>query len=130
MIVFVDRDHPFSEGKVYAQGPKPGSFLERGGDIVVFLTGKQEEPSGPPELSISTHSANVNVGGELVLEVDARNIQELSLVNYEIEDPEVIEVVHIDTKTMALTVRGKAAGTTTLTITCGNLRQVCTVTVV
>ena len=130
MIVFVDRDHPFSEGKVYAQGPKPGSFLERGGDIVVFLTGKQEEPSGPPELSISTHSANINVGGEFVLEVDARNIQELSLVNYEIEDPEVIEVVHIDTKTMALTVRGKAAGTTTLTISCGNLRQACTVTVV
>ena len=129
LLIFVDRDHPYSEGKVYAQGPKSGTFIERGGDLVVFLTGKQEEPSGSPSLEISTHAATVSVGGEFVLGIEAKNIQELSLVNYEISDPRVADVVKIDKKTLAMTFRGLKAGTTQITISCGELKQICTVTV-
>ena len=113
LLIFVDRDHPYSEGKVYAQGPKSGTFIERGSDLVVFLTGKQEEPSGPPSLEISTHAATI----------------ELTLVNYEISDPQVADVVKIDKKTLAMTFRGLKAGTAQVVISCGELKQVCTVTV-
>ncbi len=129
LLIFVDRDHPYSEGKVYAQGPKSGTFIERGSDLVVFLTGKQEEPSGPPSLEISTHAATIGVGQEFVLGIEAKNIQELTLVNYEISDPQVADVVKIDKKTLAMTFRGLKAGTAQVVISCGELKQVCTVTV-
>ena len=88
-----------------------------------------------------------------MLGIEAKNIQELSLVNYEISDPRVADVVKIDKKTLAMTFRGlKAgttqitirkidkktlamtfrglkAGTTQITISCGELKQICTVTV-
>ena len=61
--------------------------------------------------------------------IEAKNIQELSLVNYEISDPRVADVVKIDKKTLAMTFRGLKAGTTQITISCGELKQICTVTV-
>ena len=129
LLIFVDRDHPFSEGQVYAQGPKAGLFLEKGGDVVVFLTGKQESASGAPSLTISPKTADIAVGEEFTLTVSAVGIDDLSMVNYDISDMTVVDVFKIDRKTLTMTFRGLSSGTAEITISCGKLRQTCAVTV-
>ena len=66
---------------------------------------------------------------EFTLEIDLSNIKDLSAVEYEVGDPAVTDVVHIDKNTLAMTFKGHSEGRTEITILCGNLSRKCTVTV-
>ena len=129
LLIFVDDAHPYSDGRVIAQGPKAGLYADNGSDLVVLLSGKGEDGSGPPAISISQQAVTLAKGEEFILEINTKNISNLSLVDYEITDANVVDVVHIDKKTLAMTFRGMAAGNAQIIISCGEIKQVCDVTV-
>lgn len=128
LLIYADGDHPYTTGKIYSQGPKPGLYAESGSDIVVLIDGG-EEYTGPPVLNISDTNVSINAGEEFTLEIDAKGIEALSLISYEISEPKIAEVVFVDKKTLAMTFRGLSAGTTEITLSCKELKQVCTVSV-
>ena len=129
LLIFVDDAHPYSDGRVIAQGPKAGLYADNGSDLVVLLSGKGEDGIGPPAISISQQAVTLAKGEEFILEINTKNISNLSLVDYEITDANVVDVVHIDKKTLAMTFRGMAAGNAQIIISCGEIKQVCDVTV-
>lgn len=130
LLIYVDEEHPYTEGNVTAQGPKAGLSAPVGDDIVVLLGGREEVYTGPATLQLSQQSITLQKGQEFTLDIDTRGITDLALVNYEISNPSVADVVHIDKATLAMTFRGLSAGTTEVTISCGELKQICTITVI
>ena len=125
LLIYVDEAHPHTEGAVTAQGPPAGTAAAVGDDIVVLLGGRQAAA-----LTLSQQAITLQKGEEFTLDVTAQGVTDLSLVNYEISAPSVADVVHIDKATLSMTIRGISAGTTDITVTCGDLTQTCTVTVI
>ena len=62
LLIFVDDAHPYSDGRVIAQGPKAGLYADNGSDLVVLLSGKGEDGSGPPAISLSQQAVTLAKG--------------------------------------------------------------------
>ena len=131
LLIYAGEENPYTTGTIFAQGPKAGLFAASGEDIVVLLSGSEEERSKntEPELNISADEITIGLNEEFTLEIDLSNIKDLSAVEYEVGDPAVTDVVHIDKNTLAMTFKGHSEGRTEITILCGNLSRKCTVTV-
>ena len=133
LIIYADEEHPYTEGRVAAQGPKPGLYAEKGSDMVVILTkdavDKKPEDTEPPSIKLSDETVAIGVNEEFILEIDLSNVQDFASVEYDISDPSVVDVVHINKETLALTCRGLAPGSADIVISFGDLEQKCHVTV-
>lgn len=137
LIIYADEEHPNTEGIVAAQGPKAGLYAEKGSDMVVILavdppqegSAESSDGSAPPAVKISTDSAAIAVGEEFVLEIDLTGVENFAAVEYDISNTEIVDVVHIDKETLAMTFRGLAEGETDIVISYGELRQTCHVVV-
>lgn len=131
LIYAADEEHSHQEGKVTAQGPQAGLYAAQGEDIVVILSGKEgnNDDVGEPELHISEEEITIGINEEFTLDIEYSNIKDLAAVEYEVGDPAVTDVTHIDKNTLAMTFKGYSEGKTDIIISCGELKQKCTVTV-
>ena len=132
LLIYVDDDHPYKEGRVSAQGPHAGLTAEKGSDLVVLLMNEKEESSQAPEkpdITISPESVTLQKGETFKLDIKTKGIDDLYKVEYDISDISVIEAIHIDKKTLAMTFIGKSAGSAEIKINCDDIVRTCRVTV-
>lgn len=140
LLIYVDDDHPYSDGRVTAQGPKAGLAAEKGADLVVLMSGngqaaESSAPSGStsgssgPDIKISPENVTIRKGEQFVLTIDVSGIDDLSRVEYDISDESVVGAIHVDKSTLDMTYLGVSPGTAQIRIYCGSIERICNVTV-
>ena len=139
LLIYVNDEHPYREGKVSAQGPHAGLRAEKGSDLVVLLIDdkapqtsteeSEKEASGGADITITPESAEIAKGESFTLKIAVKGIDDLYKVEYDISDETVINAVHIDKETMDMTFIGLKPGTSEIKISCGSVVRICKVTV-
>lgn len=129
LVIYADEEHPYTEGIVAAQGPKPGLYTEKGNDVFVILSAANEPVVKEPSLDISAKTVSLDVDEEFILNIELSNVQDLSSVEYDVTDTSVVDVKYIDKDTLAMTFKAFKPGSADITISCGELSKVCRVIV-
>lgn len=94
----------------------------------VTVTGESKKPASDL-FTISPENVSIKVKEKFVLTIDTGSISDLKAFQYDISDTSVVEVRHIDTKTLAMTFSGLKPGTAYIDISYGSVKKRCKVTV-
>lgn len=95
----------------------------------VTVNGEKAETPSADLFTISPQSASIGVKETFSLNIDAKAITDKKAIEYDISDTSVLEVAHINTKTLEMTFRGIKAGQADVTISYGSFKKVCHVKV-